>query len=322
MKKLHLLFAVLFLIISCSKTDIKSEETFVPDPTIISEYHELDFNGDIRLKYLFDDNGRIKELIDISNNNIKYKYDFDSNNKLINISKYNEAGNVLTNTDIIYNTEGKIINFGDRTFSYNPDMTNYVSHEDFQFLEGSNNFYIEDNTYYNSGEPKYDPEFDEYSEQEITFKYYLENSDGLITSWCDQYEVFINYENELLSASNWKASFRVYTNNNFSEEILRNGESENHFNHDSSINSLFQGKTNLIYLSPILNSYQIDILLSINNVIIQEPSSDDPEHDEYIYEFNDNDLPTSKTRQAFFQGNLESEYLYASYYYQGDVVPK
>ena len=317
MKKIYLLFAICISTLSCTKDEEPAEKAFVPDPTIISEYHELNNDGNIRYKYSFDNNGRILAFIDFLNDQTKYTYNFDLNNRLINISKYNSDGDVLESTDIIYNSDGKVLGIGDNSYSYNPNMADFLSIDGFIFPEATSNFYVLDNSY---------QEFVGEDDTEITFYYYIEDLDGNITKKC-QYEIYSYHESEEIpSGSCWYGNA---TNWNYSNDLLLSivpADRGNYFGYDSTTNPLFQGTTNLSFIAPFFDYYYLKYyfnnnLMSINNVNIEETEREDPYHHEYVYEFNELNLPISRTRQNYYHGDKEGELIDAKYYYQTDVIP-
>jgi hypothetical protein len=60
---------------------------------------------------------------------------------------------------------------------------------------------------------------------------------------------------------------------------------------------------------------------SSNNVIFNGYGEGDPESEEFIVEYNANNLPFRTTRKSYYFQTLESTRIFALYYYQGDPIP-
>ncbi len=294
------------------------------DPLIISEYHLITpDSGSITYRYVFDSNGRISKLINLIEIDNNYSYSFNSNNLLSNISKIDSDDNIVESIDIIYNSENKIISIGNRTFTYNPDLINYVPIPGYAFPFSIENFYIEDTTYYISPEPPVG------YEQEITFDYFKENSEGQITGSCDFYEIYRNHLDEITYQGCFTNVLWGYGDNQLTLEGTADFASFITF--DANTNPMFQGETNLANIAPFFNHHSSPInveivfkrdLLSINNIILIEGYEKDPEHTEFLYALNSINLPIESTIQYYYFDGLDSEHHFSNYYYQGDDIPE
>ena len=278
------------------------------DPLIIAEYHSLDIlSGEISHKYRFDSNGRISQVVNVNDNTI-HTYNFDSENRLIKITENDSENMPLGSTEISYTSEGKILSVGERTFSYNPDLTNYVPVDGYTLPTNGNSFYIDDTSYYSTS-------------LDIGFKYLVEDMTGQVFDICNQYS--INFESSNIIFEGCFSDQHWYFSNNLLS-YYGSFDSPKNPEYDTLINPLFQGSTNFANIVPFYNDYILfnKNFFSINNRIgLYYSIGEDPEHTEYVYDFNTLGLPVQSTVQYYFFAALENEYLYSKYYYQGDTIP-
>ena len=294
-----------------------TETTIEFDPLIIAEYHELNSSGTIYYKYKFDSNGRINEMINLNETNNNYTYNFDSENRLINITR-TDAGNMpLESIDITYNSENKIESINDRTFSYNPDLMDYVPVSGYTLPGVANNFYIDDTSYYADEEPTMN------IDQEIIFTFFVADLNGQVIGSCQLF-VYRSFLDEISEFCNQNDIWQ-FTDN----LLVTTGNSDFNVQHefDTLINPVFQGATNITNLAPFLNNTNFDHLvfnknfLSMHNRTHIAGDSDGGETTDFIYEFNALNLPIQSTIQYYQFGILDNEFIYGKYYYQGDEIP-
>ena len=111
--------------------------------------------------------------------------------------------------------------------------------------------------------------------------------------------------------------------------MLENGHSDYSipYTYLETSNPLYQQQTNLANIIPFLSSHPNQNiifnthLISLNNRL-RDNTIENAESGEYIYEYNELDLPISSIRQNYFYDALESETQYGNYYYQGDEIPE
>lgn len=302
-----------------SDGNLENDETEINiefDPLVITEYHRLDFSGEVRYKYSFDSNGRIAKVVNLLDSNTSYTSNFDSENRLINITISDSENTPIESIDISYTTESKIQSVGDRTFSYNPDILNYVPVNGYTLPVNGNNFYIDDTSYYAGPEPTL-----EIPEQEFSFGYYVEDMNGQVTYACTDHQVIRNLSDEL---NTYCYSHILWHFSNNLLESYGTYDSPSYPEYDMLTNPLFQGSTNIVNIAPFLSQYSLLLnknFFSINNRNGIPAFGENPESIEFTYEFNALGLPTESTAQNYFLGVLESESLYSKYYYQGDEIP-
>ncbi|WP_299364004.1 hypothetical protein [Winogradskyella sp.] len=320
MRTILLIIIYSLFFVSCNNTDETNEIT--PDPTTIAEYHQLNLDGSIKSRYKFDENGRLESLETQENT---YTYNFNESNQLTSIASIN--GTMETTLySISYDENNRITQVNDRTFVYNPTITDYIPIDDF-LLDNPNdyNFYIEDSSF--SG-PDSLPEPDDENEAVFSFRLLFEGENGLIREIHGGYGYHVYYFPD--GTTYQEAAFDHYVLNYSDQNIVLYGnvDADSTPSYDDSLNPLFQENTNFVYVFSFLQDIGNTLtnmlfnphLLSKNNM----DSTDHPEnphHEEYTYDFNTLSLPVSSIVRSYFVGVLENEYVSAKYYYQGDDIP-
>ncbi|MBR9914862.1 MAG: hypothetical protein GYB32_08550 [Algicola sp.] len=281
-----------------------SDEAF--DPTIIAEYHILNSEGNPTNRYKFDSNGRFKELQTFDKH---YYFTFNDAQQLTNLTTTTSNGTLISSEDIIYDANNRVIQIGDRNF---------------EFYE-SDNYYIETETYSIDGPYLYeDFNGDTIEEYEINyFKYSLYDGNPIV-QLCyyyggEQTNTNTGEESEWGYCSDFEAN--QYTNN--IENICSDTDCVD-FWHDSNTNPLY-GTTNLIDIYGFIRMFgeqpsKLDILISANNLTGINYS--DPSQINFLYTYNDYNLPYTVIRQYQDELGIGSESDYAIYYYQGDIIPE
>jgi len=309
MKNLTLLFAVFTLTFSCTKTDDAGKAGFVPDPTIIAEYHKLHSNGNVYAKYIFDENGRFSQYINVGNTSTLYEY--DTNDRIINVIKTNLQDNSTETFALSYDSENRIISYGDRTFTYNPD----------------GNYFIDDSSYNTHENPYSDPEILYTSE---TFLKYYEDENG---------RIYKSEDYEIISMTNLTTNItEIYwegptgtSEYEWFYAVNATGKWQNGFPYDyvydENINPLYHSQSNLSDIMTIISGGSgLFAVISQNNLIRSGEScvGDNPcgpEGNDFTYNFNDLNLPTQSTSQYYYVGSPEGDsYVNAKYYYQTDEI--
>ena len=325
MKKIYLLFAICIFTFSCTKDEEPAEKAFVPDPTIISEYHLLYGNEEAQAKYIFDEYGRFSKYIDIDDVSVSFEY--DTNNRIINIIKTDLQDNSTEAFALGYDSDNRILSFGDRTFTYYPD----------------NHYYIEDSSYRSSEWSNTDPNI--LFTEESMLKYSAD-ANGIITSFCRTQvdsKTFLD-TNITEIEGEWcsDGSYTLYYDANVKSRDSGHGYD---FRYNDDVNPLYFPDSNL---SGLLVLFEYDELLenknlyglgykgvenlfviaSQNNLIesgefCSNSNGCGPESNNYTYEFNGLNLPSQSTSQYYYVGSPEgTPYVNAKYYYQGDVIPE
>ncbi|WCO02268.1 DUF7507 domain-containing protein [Psychroserpens ponticola] len=275
------------------------------DPLIIAEYHLLNSEGNPSNKYFFNADGRIKEL---HTTDTKFYFEFDNSQQLINIT-ITDINNVpIESQDIVYGTGNRILSIGNRNF---------------EFFE-TENYYIDSESYYSDGPLTYEDNGVTYEEYEL---------------WYDKYEVFTG--NPIVKRCLYSGGeITNLTTNELQvygdcSEFESNGYSNNvtnscgdtdcvDYGYDTNPNPLF-GDTNLIDVYGFIRNLtfgiqpsKLNILINANNLTLINYS--DPSYILYDYEFNENNLPITGSKQYMDELGAYDINPYSRYYYQGDVI--
>lgn len=254
MKKLLSLFLIFPIVFACNSTtssdDNEPENMF--DPTIIKEYHELDQNGLVLRKYKFDDNGRVSSMENMSGT---YLYSFDDLNRLISVINTNSSLNIV----IDYDSNGKVQSINDRSFVYNPTITDFISSQDFTFSSSDyDNFYIESSSYFSSE----NPDFPDEDEIEYSFPVFFENNLGEIIGGCYHYEIIL-FTDSGTTFQGCESGSEIFWN--YQEQNLINDgvvEAEVYYEFNDYNNPLFSENDNIINLVPFFQSDQYNFILN------------------------------------------------------------
>ncbi len=276
------------------------------NPLIIAEYHILNSNGDPATKYLFNENGRFKEM---HTENTKVIFGYDSNDKIINITTTDMNDILIESQDIIYSSENRIESIGTRVLDYYE----------------AENYYIDTSNYNSDGPFNYEEDGIPYEEYEFYYHKYEVSDVNPIVKLC----LFSGNQITNLNTGEVQnfGDCSEFESNNYSNNV--NNECGDidciGFGYDSNINPL-QGSTNLIDVYGFIRIFpfgaqpsKLNILINSNNLTLMNYS--DPSYLEYDYEFNDNNLPITGSRQYIDELGPGDVNAYSRYYYQGDAIP-
>ena len=278
------------------------------DPTIIAEYHILNSAGDPSTKYIFDANGQITQIR--NSNNINYQFNFDADNRLVNVTTTNELDAIIESQNIIYDSENRVLSFGNRNYEFVDSDPDYFIHTETHSIDGP--YYYEDEN------------GDTIEEYEIYYQSYISGNNPLLTlcyfSGSEQTNTNTGEFTEYGFCSEFEGN--SYTNN--VENDCGDTDCVN-FGYDNNTNPLM-GSTNLIDVYGFLRVLpfgsqpsKLNILINTNNLSLVNYS--DPSQIEYTYEFNEYNLPVLGNRQYVDELGPGDVNLYSKYYYQGDVIP-
>ncbi len=319
MKNLYLFFVISILMLSCSNNDDTTnpvEEVFIPDSTIIAEYHVLNNTGEIRAKSIFDNNGLLHKYKNVTDD-LTLIFHYDSENKIVAITKTNVEETTLgTFNPITYDANNKVTSIGTSDFTFDISKNEYIDDTSY-----SSNEYIGGNYY----------------EQEINYSKYKLNEYGFANDICHLELIIITNltTNETLEYpwcydSSWSCTYDSNYNISYTFE---GGDGVTSLNYDSLVNPLFNSNSNIrdiyallkgtIYIQWFAMYRTIFRTLSNNNLVyIHWDDGVGPERDKYIYEFNGLELPVTTVREIYYFDILEDSYVSAKYYYQGDEIPE
>nr|WP_321243957.1 hypothetical protein [uncultured Psychroserpens sp.] len=283
------------------------------DPLIISEYHILNIDGDIILKYYFDDDGMFYKYSNIIQN-ISTVFNYDSQGRITTVDEIDLLDNTLSTHQVVYTSNGKIASIDDHNYIYNADE----------------NFYYDEATYYESVIDYGDLIYTEI--QYLKF-YYSDNPINLITQECSYaYESFYdtvndtNTENIYCSPNLFSgACFIGYDGINVNSDYCDGWSNFEYFT--STNNPLYSDMNNLNTLYTFIR--RLDILdwrfeynlLWSQNILHTDITSDAPDVYTYEYNYNSLNLPIETTRYYSEGPTVYPDYISAKYYYQGDVIP-
>lgn len=299
--------------------------------TIIKELHLFSYNQSTDTTSLwailkFDINGRISSAEDVTTNT-EYIYDFDANGKLNSI-----YSNGTPFIEVFYDSNDRITQINDRTFVYNPNMSDYINANGYTlpsiFSNEYDNFYLEESSIVSLTQG---------DNQEYTFNILFADESVYNSNFYKDVKVLVfpdgststNYDPTYLAQN------KYYIRYNYNDLLQRIGvdydyESLNYSN--STINPLHQNQTNLLqvfsFLQPYQQLYKTNILFNINlfsNLNIKKHYLDEGPYTlyEFGYYLNNLGMPTHSTRTYLINSGTYAVYNYieANYYYQGDVIP-
>jgi hypothetical protein len=299
--------------------------------TVIAEIHLFSYNQStqitsLRAKLRFDVNGTISSVEDAITGT-EYFYNFDSSGKLTSI-----IANGTPFIEVFYDSNDRITQINDRTFVFNPIMSEYINDFNFNlsnaYSYGYDNHYLEDSSINSTTQgPNINYTFNvltvedtgyiRYFKEDLAFTVSPDGSTSLNTN--PDYDVFNIYnirydENDLLRRIGVAYGYEglVYWN--------------------STINPLHQNQTNLLqifsFLQPYPTLYKTNILFNIHlfsNLNINKHYLDEGPYTMYGFGYNLNNLgmPASSTRAYLNNSgiNLVYSHIEANYYYQGDDIP-
>lgn len=300
MKKIYSLFVLILITFSCSESDslipsIDSNNAAsrqdingltVLDPTKLAKV--IFYPGTTYQKnWFFYPNGLLRKITD-SNGTLLQKFVYYSNQNLLSSTKY--SGSFPVTTTYTYDNSVHINSINGNAINYDAATNQYINGTSIVALNDQSLIVHEQYSY----EDFYD--FDEFGNP--------------------------IYQTYLVSGISVG-----YTNNNLTASYLDDSPSSNHYQHDTNSNPF---KTALYPICKSLGVFNFGNFSekwvfseynSINNVTEINYDIDDPESQKYVYTFNANNLPITRTRKDYYFGTLESTTLDVKYYYQGDVIP-
>ncbi len=326
MKNLLKLAVIFLLLFSCANNE-PFEEPFIPDPTIIAEYHILGSNEEPHTKYIFDEQGRFTTFNIVDEVSISFEYDL--NNRVLKFTKTDLQDNSTEIFDVSYDGDGRIATFGESTFTYHAEGNYYTDDINYQtddFIDESDPNILYTETY---------------------FKKYTADENGIITGFCGYEIISKKYLDTNITEIEWEGCNGLHGYSiGYSENVEGYTESTtsgHEYEYDENPNPLYHSQTNLWDLRILFedqynyNPYgfghggveNLFCIISQNNVIDEGENCSSygnacgPEGIKYTYEFNALDLPIRVRRQGYYVGEPEgAELLYAKYYYQGEIIPE
>lgn len=322
MKKLPLLLACALAFFSCEPNeDLVQEQNSenhqqVPlnSSTVMAEYHVRDAEENIIMKYYFDSEGRFIQSHEVSLN-FTWNFSYDATNKLIAINKVDLDGILLEGNELVYDDQDKILTLGDRTFKYDSIEEHYSEGSSYELI----------GPYMDGGTRTYDYSYNQfwYGDPSNPIAQYCFFEGSLRTD-----TLFGGGTVDTGTCSPLNFLTFTYDGNNNITQRNDSGVASN-FQYDNTVNPLFNGTTNLVYVFGFLSqnftdeNYALPYIISENNRTQSFWGTTDSGaiSNSYSYEFNANNLPVRATTIAN-HGATTSEYEYANYYYQGDVIPE
>lgn len=334
MKNLLKLTVIFLLLFSCANNE-PFEEPFIPDPTVIAEYHRVSSSDIVISKYYFDETGRFVKLHRLSED-FSMNFEYDSGGRITSVLKKDLNDAILESHAITYDAENRIASLDDTNFSFH--LANDTTPEGY-FFAGD---YLTDDTNYN--EYTYTEGLDPglIETERIQTRLFLENNQR-VNSYHSLIEIIrnnIETGEEVFYTSWWESGgFTIFYDEH--NNVLSTCELENwvcdEYSYNTSQNPLYATNTNIQNIIWVLKRYIIDIderdfaiVLSANSFGELEPPSDPDYIRKYVYayEYNALDLPITCSYQIFIAicpscpFELQSEWPYGRYYYQGDVIPE
>ncbi len=313
MKTVHCSFLVWLLVLSCSKTGETIEEIFVPDPTIISEYHHFNHDGSLMAKYIFDEIGRLSEYL--RPDYISVSYSYDENHKLIKIVKTDLQSNSNESFSLTYDSENRILNFGNNMFTYYPNGNYLIDspHSEYEYIDENDNNIL-------------------YTEI-LNHKYFI-NENGFINEYCG-YEFYLK---TYLDTNNteiiWEGCGGIYFHSfEYLDNVITSSDQNDNnpiYIYDDNTNPLYFPESNILDLALILptqyyglNNSDLFPFVSKNNLIEWDNGDGGSESYKLEINFNDTNLPVKSYYQSYYLESPEGNpYVIAKYYYQGDTIPE
>ena len=304
MKKIYALLVIIFITFSCSTSDdftsggASLRQPVKPvtrlDPTKLARVIFYPGTTYERVWFFYPD-GLLKKITN-PNGTILKDFIYDSHKNLITSHTYSSNGN--STYIFTYDSSNHITSVNGRAVTYNAVTNQYI----FQYQPIFSN------------DPECPTCFDYADRTEITL-----NSDLLIT---DERTYYHSSDGDY----SYGGMFAGYSDNNMAYVSGWTDPSGPSYSHDSKINPLKPALIPVCRAMALANGsysekFAIGEYNSINNVIRNDYGVGDPESEEYIIEYNSNDLPFRTTHKSYYHQTLESIRISALYYYQGDVIP-
>jgi hypothetical protein len=286
MKKLFCLVLLTFISISCSNSDEEETPIDTIDPTKLAKV--IFYPGaSNETHWNFNKNGLLKEIT-LKNGTILENFIYDVNKNLLNYT--------ILYINYIENKPRAINNF---TYDSNNHITSYNG-QDVTFNQLLNSYTVHAKNAYGL------------VNTEIKL-----NDDLLIVDEKENYMEEVAY-----SVQGFRSS---YENHNMKSFGSNSRELEGNYKYDNKVNPFKQALLPIckaMGITSFENAYgkwAIGEYNSLNNVIFND--FDYFNKSGYIYEYNSNNLPITRTSKIYNAGVLEQSILNVRYYYQGDVIP-
>lgn len=316
MKRIILFIYTILLLLThsscCEDDDSSGSGQAQINPTIIKEYHTINYNGAIYEKYRFYDDGKLSQY---HNQDYTLNYSYNSDNRIITILKNDLDNNTIENIEITYDNDGKVLTISDLEFEYH--------------LGG--NFYHTGEGYYNPLTTISDYNGDDIEAQTRTYTTYYDNNIDGIFERCDINDAELTnlttgqYMGQDLETYCESSPFNFYWHDG--DNLIASNEYDRR-TFDTNTNPLYSETSNINYVISFINTdYNYGRIypniISKNNEIHLQADVDGPEETAYEYEFNTYNLPTNRYSQHYYTGDPEGlQYISAKYYYQGDTIPE
>jgi uncharacterized repeat protein (TIGR01451 family) len=278
------------------------------DTTIISQFHVLNSDGDPYMKFYFDHYGQLYKIYftDLRSQPYTvsiYDFEFDSEQRLINYTKNDENGVPIWSSDVIYDSENRVVSLGTRQI---------------EFVDEGYGYYIDLSNY---SEDVWTIGDIEYTERYFN-KYSISNTNPML-SVCN-YSYSSEYNTVTEEFSEYGGCGDIFWNN-YNNNVTTDCSDTDcvGFGYFQTTNPVYSN-TNLINLYPLVHLFwgnynPLFFLFSQNN--LGSINYSDPSMIVFSYTLNENNLPESSTRQYIDELGPQPERAFANYYYQGDVIP-
>ena len=308
MKKIYALFVLAFITFSCSESDDFSSGALSRqpiktvtrlDPTKLAKVVFYPGNGSEK-NYYFYPNGLVRKITN-GNGTLYQSFTYDAANNLIYTQRISNSAWVESYTyTFTYDANNHITAVNGLAVIYNATTNQYI----FQYQPTT------------SDNPDCPTCYDYVDRTEITL-----NNDLLITNERTYY---------LSSDGNYSHGGMYAGYNNNSNMVFVSGwtdPSGPSYQYDNKINPLKAALLPLCRAMTVVRGmsyyerFATGENTSANNVIFNGYGDGDPESEEYIIEYNSNELPVKTTRKSYYFQTLELTQVSALYYYQGDVIP-
>lgn len=336
MKNLLKLSVVFVLLFSCANNE-PFEEPFIPDPTVIAEYHRLLPNGEVFKKYFFDESGRFLKFQNLYSE-FTLNLEYDSENKITRVVKKDLNDIVIESHSVTYDSENRIASLNDTNFSFH--LANDTTPQGFNFTGD----YLTDDTNYNEYVYTEGLEPNLSETERIQTRFYLDEIQR-VNSYHSLIEIIrTNTETgeEVYYTSWWEhGGFTIYYNE--LNNVMGTCELDNwvceEYSYNTSVNPLYAANSNIQNIFWVLKNYipeinEYDFVETLSpNCFGEFELPSDPDYIRkhiYDYEYNPLDLPVNSTYQVYisecpscpFELQPDSQTPYGKYYYQGEIIPE
>lgn len=278
MKKILFLFLVFSSFISCS--DSNEINNSVDAPLLEKVIFNASSSSLNQRIWNFNNNGLLNEITN-GDGTVLYTFTYDSNERVSQFTMLNNSG-TSTNFSFTYNTDGSIATLNNVALNYDNTLQAYY-----------------------------------FGDLNASYNIFKLNSDGLLTY---NKVGFVEIENGIsYTFINSEANI-TYDRSNLKGHSFHNGTFAG-FEHDNKINPLRNATMSVfkaIAVTSINESWLNSFAVSTNNVNRKNFPFEYFIHEEYVYEFNSDDLPISATLNFYENNTLDFSTLKTLYYYQGN----